>query len=335
MHKKDKQILQEIQDNFPISKFPFEQVAEKFNLTEGQLIAKIQKFKKNGTIRRIAPKLNIHKIEKRVSTLVAMKVPKDKIEKVAEVVNSYKEVSHNYERIAEYNLWFTLSANSEKQLKRILTEIKEKTEIDDIMDLRTKKFFKLGVRFSLIKDKENVEKLKSIFENRKTKFNEEKRFSEKIISISNFEKQLLSLLQNGIEIVHNPFKTIAEKLKISEDEIISTLRELEYYGVIKSFSATLNQRKIGLKANAMIVWKVNENVGEIGKKIAKYEEITHCYERRTYKRWGWNVYSMVHMKSKNECEKFAKKVAKEIGVKEYRLIYSIREFKKTGIRISD
>jgi len=87
----------------------------------------------------------------RASTLIAIRVPQNKIRKIAELVGNYEEVSHFHEREHKYNFWFTLTTNNEVELKRIIKEIKREARIaeDDILDLRPVKIFKIDVRFQL------------------------------------------------------------------------------------------------------------------------------------------------------------------------------------------
>lgn len=144
-----KKLLQFAQDSFPLTTTPFAEIASKFGLDEEEVVSRFCKLKEMGVIRRIAPAIDVKKMEKRVSTLIGMKVLSEDIEKVAEIINGYKGVTHNYERAHEYNIWFTLSDKSEENLKKTLEEIKKKTGIHDVLNLHAVRFFKLGVRFQV------------------------------------------------------------------------------------------------------------------------------------------------------------------------------------------
>ena len=151
------------------------------------------------------------------------------------------------------------------------------------------------------------------------------------------DRRLLRALQDGIPIVERPFGEVAAGLGLGEDEVVARLRKLVEEGYVKRFGASLDHLKIGFRANAMIVWKVPEDrVEEVGAILACADEVTHCYERAVVPgRWEHNVFSMVHMRDREECERFAERMAGRTGVNDYKIIYSTREFKKTSAGLMD
>jgi DNA-binding Lrp family transcriptional regulator len=148
--KADRAILEELQDNFPIVSRPYAQVARKFNLTEIGLIKRIRSLKVRKVIRYAGAIFETKKLGIR-STLVAMSVPEKSLGRAIKVINSYPQVSHNYLREGEFNIWFTLSAPSKTQLSGLLAQISQKTGIAKIMSLETVKVFKINARFNLNK----------------------------------------------------------------------------------------------------------------------------------------------------------------------------------------
>lgn len=143
----DKKLLNKIQLNFPLDVHPFRILADEFGTSEQEIINRISRLNREGAIRRIGPIINSNEAG-RVGTLVALKVPEKDIDNVAEKINAYNEVSHNYLRLANYNIWFTLSAANQECLEEVLAEIKKEIQYP-MINLPTSKLFKIGVNFKI------------------------------------------------------------------------------------------------------------------------------------------------------------------------------------------
>jgi siroheme decarboxylase len=144
----DKKILNIIQKNFPLDAEPFKAVAEKINLSEGDVLERIRRMKRYGIIRRIGAVFDSRKLGF-VSTLCAARVPEEKLKDFIEVVNSYPGITHNYRRYHEYNVWFTFIAPDEGTLKQSLSEIRDRTGISDILDMRAVRTYKIDASFEI------------------------------------------------------------------------------------------------------------------------------------------------------------------------------------------
>jgi DNA-binding Lrp family transcriptional regulator len=144
----EKQLLNIIQSDFPITSKPYENFADQLGLSEGEVINLIEGLKKRQIIRRVGAIFDLEKLGYK-STLCAMKVPSERLDEVAETVNSYSGVTHNYGREHEFNLWFTLIAENEEKIIEIIEEIKAKTGVQKILSLPAINLFKINVDFKL------------------------------------------------------------------------------------------------------------------------------------------------------------------------------------------
>jgi DNA-binding Lrp family transcriptional regulator len=144
----ERAILNEIQSHFPLLSRPYREVARRLGLPEGEVVRQVQALRDRGIIRRIGANFNSRKLGF-TSTLCAARVPKEKMEGFIEVVNAYSGVTHNYERPGDYNVWFTLIAESREKIMRSLEEIKRRTGIRDLLNLPALKIFKIRVDFEV------------------------------------------------------------------------------------------------------------------------------------------------------------------------------------------
>ena len=143
----DKKILNSIQLDFPLVHRPFEELGKSLGLKEDEVISRIKRLQNEGAIRRIGPIISTKKTGG-MSTLVAMKVPPERVDEVAGIINEYEEVSHNYLRPSNFNIWFTVSAESSERLDEILNELTDRTGCE-LRNLTTKRLFKIGVKFNI------------------------------------------------------------------------------------------------------------------------------------------------------------------------------------------
>lgn len=144
----DIKLLNKIQTNFPLVPEPYREIGETLGIREDEVIYRIKRLVENGVIRRLGGIFDSRKLGY-TGTLCAMKVPKDKIEEVAAVVNSFSGVTHNYIREHSFNMWFTVLAPSKEKLDEIINKIKSNTGIDEMMVLPAEKIFKIRVNFDL------------------------------------------------------------------------------------------------------------------------------------------------------------------------------------------
>lgn len=151
--------------------------------------------------------------------------------------------------------------------------------------------------------------------------------------LSEFEKQIVRELQKNLPLVKRPFKEVAHRLNMNEQELIEKIKELKQKGIIRRFGAAVKHQNLGYIANAMVVWEIPEDkIVEAGEKMASFPDVTHCYQRLTCPGWQYNLFTVVHGKSKEDCEKATRRIALETGYHNYRLLYSTRELKKSSMK---
>lgn len=149
----DKALLNMMQSNFPLNMYPYKTMADKLGVTEEGIIARLEALKTAGIIRRVGAVLDARRLGF-YSTLCAAKVAVDRIDEVAEIINSYDGVTHNYRRAHEYNLWFTLTAPSQEASRIIIDELIHKTGVN-IVSMPALKTYKIKVALEMEGDDHN------------------------------------------------------------------------------------------------------------------------------------------------------------------------------------
>ncbi|MCX6690617.1 MAG: AsnC family transcriptional regulator [Methanoregula sp.] len=141
---------------------------------------------------------------------------------------------------------------------------------------------------------------------------------------------LLRELERGLPVVPSPFEEIGKRLGLNGDEVLERIRHLKESGIIRKFRARIDQRKVGIIANALVAWKpAGAGNGDLGKLLAAFPSVTHCYERRPVPgRWEYTYYTVHHDYSKEQVLDDVKAVAEQIGGPEYLILFSTREFKR-------
>lgn len=315
------ELLKLIQSDIPIVERPFLWLAQKLGTSEGKVMSEIESLKEEGVVRQISPIFDTRAVGYD-SSLVAFKVDSERIEEVARFVNSHPGVSHNYEREDELNLWFTIAVppDARLSLEETVSLIAERTGVKDYAVLRTLRTFKIGVKldYGKLEEREEV-KVRSPVEASK---------------LSELEKKVVRESQKDIPLTERPFGEVARRIGMEEEDLLEVLRSFKEKGIIRRFSAILYHRRVGFRANGMVVWKVSpERVEEVGRYLSSFKSVSHCYERTTNGIWSYNLFSMVHGKRRDEVVDFVNRVSEEIGVKSYKILFSKREFKKRRVEL--
>lgn len=151
-------------------------------------------------------------------------------------------------------------------------------------------------------------------------------------NLSEFENRLLATVYDLPEDI-DPYSVVAKRLGCAKEDVIEGLKKLVERGVIRRFGAILRHTKAGLKSNALFVAKVkNDELTSAAKPFVESKNVTHCYQRKTSEAWQYNFYAMIHAGTKAELESVASALAKDARIFDYKLLFSVKEFKKTGWR---
>lgn len=151
--------------------------------------------------------------------------------------------------------------------------------------------------------------------------------------LTELEKKVVCSVQGDIPVCSRPFSEMAENLGISVDKFLQVLTDLKKRNILRRFGATLRHQRSGFEANAMVAWKVDEKeIERIGEEMAEFQEVTHCYYRKSYPEWPYNLYTMVHATTEEKCMETVKELSRCANTKQYMILFSVRELKKTSMK---
>ncbi len=151
--------------------------------------------------------------------------------------------------------------------------------------------------------------------------------------ISKTEMEIVRALQEGLPLVSRPYSLVAEKLGITEKELLNAIRDMADRGLIRRFGAAVRHQDLGFTANAMVVWKAREDtVEEAGLILSGFSEVSHCYQREICGEWQYNLFTMVHGRTEEECRAVAEAMSKASGIEDYLVLFSMAELKKSSMK---
>ncbi|MGC8496999.1 MAG: Lrp/AsnC family transcriptional regulator [Thermoplasmata archaeon] len=143
----DKKILALMQEAFPVVSDPYLELSKKLGISKIELFSRVKALYDAGYILKISPKYARN--TKAIGALIALEVEKELEDKIAEAINNYEEVSHNYIRDSDYSIWFTISTTSAKGFENIISKIREIKGVKNMLILSSKKLYKLNVEFEV------------------------------------------------------------------------------------------------------------------------------------------------------------------------------------------
>jgi DNA-binding Lrp family transcriptional regulator len=316
----DKKLLNLMQGDFPVARRPFLHVAQRAEVSEEEVMRRVQRLLDERIIREVTPIFDTRALGYK-SMLVAAKVDSENPHRAAKFINSHPGVTHNYLRSHEFNLWFTIAVEPDSSLglDGTLAVIQEKTGAESIRQLPTLRLFKIRMDLEMEQGTEALAAAGAAVEPAELE----------PIELSEFDIALIRASQGPMPVVPEPFAPAAERLGVAQEEVLAGLDSLRERGGLRRVAAILFHRRAGFSANGMGVWKVpEEDILTTGVRMAAFRGISHCYERPTYADWPYSVFTMAHGRSKEECDAILDSIAETTGITERATLYSSTEFKK-------
>ncbi|MSO43726.1 MAG: Lrp/AsnC family transcriptional regulator [Thermoleophilia bacterium] len=322
----DQRLLNALQAGISFDRRPFLPIATAVGIDEDEVLARMRVLKDAKIIRQVSAIFDTRALGYE-STLVAASYPDDRLFDAAAIINGHPGVSHNYRRTHDFNMWFTLAVEpgARLSLEDTLAILARETGATSMRILPTLTLYKINVQLDMTGVSGNVARAEPVAPPRRGDGKPP----------SDDDRAAILILQNDLPLVPAPFDVWADEAGIPVAALLTAARDLQDRTLMRRFAAVLNHRKAGFGANGMAVWRVPvDRVDEFGSRMATFTSVSHCYRRPVYDDWPYNLFTMVHARSKEACEETITALGEEVGLgaDDYAVLYSTFEFKKIRLR---
>jgi rfaE bifunctional protein nucleotidyltransferase chain/domain len=320
----EQKLLNELQFDFPVSERPWRDLGDRVGLEEAAVLDLVRGFRgERDVIRRIGGIFEGRRLGYR-SALVGCRVCPDRIESAAAVISTHPGVSHNYERHGDFNLWYTVAVPGETSLEGTVDRLGDLAALRGFRILPELVRYKIGVKLDAGRSEPG---------DRDEPGEPVRPTDEAPAGLSETDRACVRALQEDLPVEPRPFALLAEQAGVTEGGFLEWIERFRREGRLRRIAVIVRHRNVGYVANAMGVWRVPEDrANEAGRIMASFRRVSHCYRRPVFDDWPYALYTMIHGRSREDCERVAELISEAAGVDEYRLLYSGREFKKTRVR---
>jgi DNA-binding Lrp family transcriptional regulator len=323
MNELGRRFINRYQGGFPLEEQPYVTAAAELGVEPEVLINEIGSLLEDGTLSRFGPLYDVSAMGGSL-TLAALSVPEKRYDEVTGLVNALPEVAHNYEREHELNMWFVIAAESPRALRGVIERIEQEANLP-VYDFPKLQTFYLGLWIEIGADGGVATRpvpgpLK-----------------QGGMIVDDLDCQIVRASQQGLPLVTAPYTEIASRCGCDTGTVIGRMRHMLERGVIRRIGAIPNHYRLGLRANGMSVWDVDdEYLQDLGARVGRLDFVSHCYERpRHPPRWPYNLFAMVHGQNRNEVNDKVMQIADLLGrhCRAREVLFSTRILKKTGLRL--
>ncbi|HUV56888.1 MAG TPA: AsnC family transcriptional regulator [Dehalococcoidales bacterium] len=317
----DRKLLNLVQRDFPLHREPFAILGAKTGISSDAVLHRLQRLKTHRIVYEISPVIDARRLGYQ-ATLAAMMVAPENVEKAAAVITSHSGVSHCHEREHRFNLWFTLALPAKNDIQNELARLSDLVYAEHFLYLPSLKLYKIGTYFDMVGDGWLTPVSRNSTLPKRDK-------------LSSLDRNVINELQQDLPLVEKPFEAMAATVGLDTDQFLGECQSLQERGVMRRLGASINHIKAGFVANVLCGWMVQPDLIEsAGKKIATFREVSHCFERQTSPLWKYNLYTVIHGRSREACQNIIQQICEETGLSEHVSLFSCREFKRNRIRYS-
>ena len=315
----DGQLLNLMQVEFPLVVRPFEEMGRRLGMADGEALSRVRQMRADGLIRRVGVVIDWRRLGFR-STLVALRVPEERLDGAAGIISRHPGVTHNYGRDHHFNLWFTLTVPPEDDPEVEARVLSSRAGAEAAVSLPSVRVFKITATFNMVDSGSPILDLPG---------NGSSEIAPPLFHLSSEDRAVVRALNRELPLEDSPFEAAAAKVGLTPERLLERARALKEAKVVRRYGAVVHHVRAGFKSNAMSCWKVPaRDIEAAGAKMASFPTVSHCYERKTGDGWDYNLFAMLHAPAEDACRAAASDIASATGISDYVLLSTRHEYKK-------
>jgi len=322
-------LLSLIQRRIPLVRQPFALVAAELGCDESAVLDGVRCLRSEGLIREISGLFNAPSLGY-AQTLVAMRIDPQHLDEAGRIVAAHPGVSHCYGRSGQLNLWFTLAVapQSEPGLEATTRILGRICHADDVLSLPTKRRYKLYVHFDAGLTGETLRSSDA------TALPAEVPRTAAGVGPTKAQRRAIRALQVDLPTVRDPFPAIAAEARMDADELLVHAADFLAAEWMRRYAAAVDHRAAGVEANVLVAWHVDDaQADRAGAAAAGFSAVSHCYLRAVAQAWPYNLYTMIHGLSREDCRMCIQRIAAATGLSDFAELWTTANYKKQRIRL--
>ena len=326
----DAALIDGFQSDFPVRERPFDAVGDELGIPANEALERVEALRDDGIFRRFGAVLNPPVIGS--STLAAVSVPGERFDEVADVVNSYRQVNHNYARDHEWNMWFVVTAGSREKRDEILADIETRTGCS-VLVLPMLTDYYIDLEFPVVNSDRFARESIDGTDASATRISE-----DAAVDLTDLDRRLLLSIQEGFPLSATPYRDIAAAIDADVSDVLAAIERLRSEGCIKRIGCVVNHITTGFDNNCMVVWNVpDDELDELGERVGELPYVTLCYHRprRPDQDWDYNLFTMIHGRDADAVDEKIDELSTAYLPVDHDRLYSTATLKQTGARYDD
>jgi DNA-binding Lrp family transcriptional regulator len=322
MDEKDRLLLTHLQKGLPLTLRPFDVWSAKIGIDSAELLVRIQRLKKEGTVGEIKAILDPRAFHYQ-SAWVAVQCGPEGFESHTEVFWRHPGVIYGCERGHEFNLWFFIAAPAGHDLELHVRCLEKLAGARRTLFLPVRRVFKGNDLLSSL-DAETFPAMNERFEKRQT---------VRSSDLTAEEIGTIRKLQEPFPLTDEPYRKIAADLGITEAQALERIKSLAKRGCLKRIGSFLKPAAVLPGARTLVVWQIpEEKLERIGPEIAEFGEVLYADRRPAFPEFPYSLYTMILAGTPAELEVLTRRMQDRIGKWPYRVLVTARELKKERMK---